>query len=94
MTPETALALMRDPTRWPLRFVLPLVHAELRDQYGSPAQAFLAYGHGAQVFRGNVLDFKHGDNANRARFEAALTRFDSVSFLTFEAILGAGWKVD
>ena len=94
MTPETALAMMQDPTRWPLRVVLPLVHATRRDPWDCPAQAFLAYGHGAQLYLGNVGDFRPGDSSTRARFELALERFKSVSYLTLEAVLGDGWRVD
>lgn len=94
MNTETALGLMRSPERWPLRVVLPLVHATRRDPWGSPAQAFLAYGHGAQVYAGNVLELEPSDTATRARFEAALERFASVSYITLEAVLGDGWRVD
>lgn len=94
MNQGDSLEFMRRPMRWPLRVVLPLVHATRRDEYGSPAQAFLAYGHASQLFVGNVGSFRPGEFSDRARFETALERFESVSYLTLEAVLGDGWRVD
>jgi hypothetical protein len=90
---EDSLAMMRDTALWPARTVLPLAHAERKDEWGSPALAFLAWGHGSTLYFGNVGDLpsmRLGQDA----FEAHLTTLASLTFVSFDAVLADGWLVD
>lgn len=93
MTTEQQLRLMQLPEQWPLRAVLALVHRQKRDGYGLPLCALLAMGHGSRVFFANVGDFRPGELASRRALELAVKRFESVSYLTFRAVL-ADWRID
>lgn len=86
--------MLREPERWPFRVVLPLAHTTQKDQWGSPVCAVLAYGHGPTLFFANVGDFERLELQSRSAFELALTRFESLTFMTYEAILKAGWRID
>lgn len=94
LTEAEGLALMKAPHKWPLRVVLPLAHATRRDAWGAPECAFIALGHGAKLYLGNVGDFHRGETLQRERFEGALTRFRSLTYVSLEAIAGDGWRVD
>ena len=87
------LALMQTPERWPLRVMLALCHRTRVDGDHYPVTGILAEGHRTTVFYANVGDFSRDDLRTRDAFNAALKRFDSVPYLSFEAI-AKDWRVD
>lgn len=87
------LALMQTPERWPFKLILPLCHRTKKDGYHYPLTAVLAVGHRMRVFFADVGAFERADLQSRAAFEKALKRFESVRYLTFEAI-SKEWRVD
>jgi hypothetical protein len=86
-----ALALMKRPQHWPLRLVFALAHPARPDPWGLPGQGFLAYGHGATVYLGDVGDVPPKRPED---FEEHLKTLESVTYLSLEAVLGDGWRVD
>lgn len=86
--------MLTEPARWPFRVVLPLAHTTRTDELGSPRCAVLAYGHGPTLFLANVGDFERLELQSRSAFELALTRFETVCYISFDAILKDGWRVD
>lgn len=96
LSPPQMLELMKSPERWPLRVVLALAHATKRDPRngGLPVLGFLAIGHGPTVYVAELDDFRPGETTDRTRFEKALERFRTVRFISFEAVLQSGWRVD
>jgi hypothetical protein len=107
LLPRDQVQLMRDPTKWVHRIVLALAHARQRDRFGMPRLGFLALGHGTRLYFGNISDVRDlmvarikeslrssNPTANRERFEKVLERFESVQFVSYEAIYADGWRVD
>jgi hypothetical protein len=86
-----ALALMKRPKHWPLSVMFALAHGERRGPDGLPLRGFLAFGHGATVYFGNVGD---APTKRPENFEAHLRMLESLSYLSLEAVLDDGWKVD
>lgn len=84
---------MQNPARWPFRVMLPLCHRTRVDGYHYPVTAILAVGHRTTVFYANVGDFDRAELQTRDAFNAALKRFESVPYLSFEAI-AKEWRVD
>lgn len=85
---------MQTPSLWPFRVLLPLAHRTRLDAYGSPLCGVLAIGRRARIYLANVGDFEPSELQSKHAFEAALERFESVSYLSFSAALADGWRVD
>lgn len=94
MTREQQIELMQNAERWPLYVVLPLAHRTRELESGLSLLGFLAYGHGAIVYLGNVGDFLPGETMAHDTFEAALKRFTSLRFVSWEALVDDGWEVN
>jgi hypothetical protein len=81
--------MMARPELWPLRWILPLVHRERRDDdWGLPSQAFLLAGRGTTVFLGNVYYLEGGP------LRAKLSALERRTYVSFDAIVADGWRVD
>ena len=93
LTATEQIALMNESRRWPLGIMLALVHAQRREA-GLPLCAFLAIGHGAVVFVGNVGDFTREQKASPRSFHVALEKLKAEPFDSFSAVYLAGWRVD
>ena len=94
MNQQKAIQTLQHPEAWPFRVLLPLAHSLRRDEQGYPLCGFVALGHGSRVYLGNVGDIDNGELQSRAAFEVALRRFQSVHYLSFDAIIHDGWRVD
>jgi hypothetical protein len=84
---EVPMAMMADPSTWPLRCVLPLVRGD--DPFDDRNVGFLVAGMGPIVFHGNVLDLVPSEPLG-----AQLKRFKTTEHETMSAIESAGWRVD
>lgn len=91
---EDALRTMQLPERWPLRVVLALAHTKRKDAFGLPVCGFVALGHGPRVYLANVGDLGRAELLSRAAFDEALKRIEVMCYLSFEAIVYDGWRVD
>jgi hypothetical protein len=87
------LAIMQDSRRWPFRVVLPLAHRTRLDQDHFPLCAVLAVGHRTRVFFAELGSFTRAELQSQKAFDTALKRFQSVSYVSFAAILKE-WRID
>lgn len=94
MNQQKAIQTLQHPQTWPFRVVLPLVHSTRRDERGYPQCGFVAIGHRSRVYLGDVGELKHAEMQTREALEHALKRFEVMCYLSFEAIIYDGWRVD
>lgn len=82
---DVNLEFMRDPDKWPLWPILPL---KRRSNIAGipPETGFMAGGWPGIVYRGNLHEVKTGMNLN--------DHFSRSEFLSLEAVVAAGWRVD
>jgi hypothetical protein len=87
MQSKTRNVVMGDAATWPLAVVLCVVRRDPSDETW-PECGFLVVGRGARVYLGNIGDLHAGPLLPQ------LEALECLHYLSFDAIVAAGWEID